>query len=265
LQIAENTLFTGKVAIHLEKTDSTNNYAKRLLSKQKPSEGTAIIADFQEQGKGQPVAPDGMMGNKWESEEGKNLLVTYVFYPKFLEAANQFYLNMAMSLAVMETVHQLCKKEVLVKWPNDIYVEEKKISGILIENTISGNNFSSSLIGIGLNVNQIFPEVDVPANRALKNPVSLKMLTDKNFKLQSVFEKLSANIENRYLQLMKTNFRLIKKDYLDHLYQYKTFAWYRTKQDRFEGAISGIDETGRLMIDTDGETRVVDFKEVGFE
>lgn len=259
MQIAENTLFTGKVAIHLEKTDSTNNYAKRLLTKEKPTEGTAIIADFQEQGKGQPVAPDGMMGNKWESEEGKNLLVTFVLYPKFLEPSNQFYLNMAISLAVMETVQQFCKKEVQVKWPNDIYVEEKKISGILIENTISGNSFSSSLIGIGLNVNQ------TEFSDKVQNPVSLKMLMNKNFKLHAVFDKLSANIESRYLQLMKNKFELIRKDYLGHLYRYKIFAQYRTKDESFEGMICGIDESGKLIIETDGELRLFDFKEVVFE
>src|ERR1035441_10550859 len=141
------TLFIGKNLITLDSVASTNNFAKDMLSNTRPVEGTAIMAKEQYAGRGQ-------MGNAWETESGKNLTCSFILYPEFLEADKQFFLNMAVALAVKDFCEHVLHDEIKIKWPNDIYYHDKKLGGILIENSISGNKISSSVIGIGINVNQ---------------------------------------------------------------------------------------------------------------
>ena len=161
------TLFTGRNLIKVKTIASTNNYALELLANNEPIEGTAIMAEYQQSGKGQ-------RGSGWLSDEGANLLVSLIFYPRFLSPNNQFYLNIIASLAVMETVNNFCRADVKVKWPNDVYANERKIAGILIENSIRGSQIFSSVIGIGLNINQTsFPQFDVEAT-SLKNICNIK-------------------------------------------------------------------------------------------
>ena len=183
-----DTLFTGQNIIEIASVDSTNNYIKNLLTTERPSEGTIVLAHTQSAGRGQ-------MGNIWASEPGKNLTVSYVFYPSFLEATKQFYLNMAVALAVKDCCELLLDDEVRIKWPNDIYYCDKKIAGILIENSISGSNLTSSIVGIGLNVNQ------AEFHPSLPNPSSLKLIKGKNFVVLDVLNQLSHFLEKYYLQL----------------------------------------------------------------
>ncbi len=260
MQTADNTLFMGKVAINLHRVDSTNNYAKRLIANDKPSEGTAILADFQEAGRGQTIGSNGMLGNKWQSLPGHNLLVSYILYPQFLAAQRQFHLNMAISLGVRDAVeHFTGHDEVKVKWPNDIYVRDRKICGILIENTLSGNTINSSIAGIGLNVNQR------EFSAGITNAVSLALVKDKDFAIPKVFEVLSAKLEAWYLQLKARKFDWLKSKYLGQLYQYNQNAWYTQNGERFVGKIVDVDEAGKLVLEVDGEERKFAFKEIIFE
>ncbi|MFI5220658.1 MAG: biotin--[acetyl-CoA-carboxylase] ligase, partial [Bacteroidia bacterium] len=127
----------GKYIIRLETVDSTNNYAAALISKSKPAEGTAIMADFQDYGRGQRETI-------WESENGKNLLVSFILYPQ-IDTADYFLLNECFSLAVREVIEDITGLDVKIKWPNDILVNNKKIAGILIENSIRGNTILYSI------------------------------------------------------------------------------------------------------------------------
>ena len=151
--------------IALERTDSTNRYLNELCdtSLQPVAELTTVCADYQTAGKGQ-------RGNSWEAAEGRNLLFSFVLYPTFLEAGRQFILSQVISLSIKEALDGLVEG-VSIKWPNDIYWQEKKLCGILIENDLQGRYIGRSVAGVGLNVNQERFLSDAP------NPVSLKWPT----------------------------------------------------------------------------------------
>lgn len=246
-----NTLFVGKVLLRINKLDSTNNYATSLLSKNKPSEGTVISAWAQEQGKGQ-------IGRTWLTEPGKNLTFSIIFYPRFLAAKEQFILNQAIALGVFDYVKQICPNS-KVKWPNDIYVNDKKICGILIQNTLSGAHIQTAIVGIGLNVNQQnFPE-------NLPNPTSLRLETGQTFDRDQILESVCERIETRYLQVKANNYTLIHQEYLENLYRFQEEALFEYPEGAtFSGKIVGISETGKLMIDHQKGTESFDVREVRF-
>ena len=132
---------TSKNLILLNEVESTNNYANQLVLSKAAEHGTVVLAQYQKKGRGQ-------QGNFWESEFGKNMLASFIVFPQFLSAAKQFYFSKIVSLALVDFL-KTETNEVSVKWPNDIYVRNKKIAGILIENSIKGSNLSSAVIGIG--------------------------------------------------------------------------------------------------------------------
>ena len=143
-----SALFVGQKTVKLKEIDSTNNYLKNLLSNYEPvAEGTVIMADYQFAGRGQHE-------NKWQSKAGENLTFSIYLKPNFLHPNLQFYLNKSISLGVSDCITQLIQEDCYIKWPNDIFVNNSKIGGILIENTLRGNLLKDSVIGIGLNINQ---------------------------------------------------------------------------------------------------------------
>jgi BirA family biotin operon repressor/biotin-[acetyl-CoA-carboxylase] ligase len=153
----------NKKIIYLNEVESTNNYANQLILSDAAEEGTVVLAQYQTHGKGQH-------GNVWESETGKNLLMSIIWYPGFLPASQQFMISKIVSIAITDCVNDIiddCK----IKWPNDIYIGNQKLAGILIENSVKGSHLSSSVVGIGLNVNQ---QVFISA---APNPVSLFQIT----------------------------------------------------------------------------------------
>jgi BirA family biotin operon repressor/biotin-[acetyl-CoA-carboxylase] ligase len=246
-----DTLFTGRNIITVPVVDSTNNYLKDLLNNERPVEGTLITAHTQNSGRGQ-------MGNTWNTEPGKNLTVSYLFYPTFLEANKQFYLNMAVTLAVKDCCELLLADEVKIKWPNDIYYHDKKIAGILIENGINGSNLTSSVVGIGLNVNQTdFPE-------SLPNPSSLKLIKAKEFDLTEVQDELSHFLEKYYLQLRQQHFNFLDKAYTVALYRYQQTHEYRLAEKTLRGEINGVTKEGKLILHSNGKEHRFAFKEVEY-
>ncbi len=249
----DNTLFIGKVLLHLRELDSTNAYAINLLSKNKPSEGTVISAWSQTKGRGQ-------IGSNWESEAGKNITISVILYPAFLPIRQQFLLNQAVSLSIYDFISSLISAEVKIKWPNDILVRDKKIAGILIQNILSSNNFQTSIIGLGINVNQTFFTSNTP------NPTSVKLETNEENDIDSLISLLCSRIEKRYLQLRSDNESIIQKDYLNNLYRFQEDAIYqRIENDEvFSGKIVGIDETGKLVIDHKKGQSAFSMKEVKF-
>lgn len=244
-------LFVGANHIALHSIDSTNNYAKNLLSAQKVPEGTLITAAEQTAGRGQA-------GSRWQTEPGLNLTASYILYPTFLSADRQFFLSMAVSLAVRELCEEMVNDEVRIKWPNDIYHNGRKLAGILIENTISGSQLSSSIIGIGLNVNQV--EFDP----ALPNPASLRTVTSQEQNLQRITERLSSYLEKYYLQLRSLHFNFLDKAYMVNLYQYNKTALYRKDGQEFRGEIVGVTKEGKLIIESGGKQWKFGLKEVEY-
>lgn len=245
------TLFTGKNFVELPKVDSTNNYARQLLSEGAVPDGTVVFAHTQTAGRGQ-------QGNTWLSEAGKNLTLSFVFLPDFLEATQQFFLNMAVALAVKDFAECFVQEEVKIKWPNDIYVNDQKLAGILIENTISGTKISNSIIGIGLNVNQeIF-------SHELKNPTSLFLLTGMPHNLKSLAELLCSYMEKYYLQLRQLHFNFLDRAYTEALYRYQQTHEYKKGEQIFRGEINGVSKEGKLIIHSQGKEHRYSFKEIEY-
>lgn len=240
---------------YFDTLESTNNYCK-LLDLKEVEEFTVIVAHSQTAGIGQ-------QGNRWVSDPGKNLTFSIILKPSFLSAANQWQLTMMLAVAVRKSIESLLSKfkiqnSTLIKWPNDIYVEDQKICGILTTATVSNAHICSAICGIGLNVNQVvFPEW-VP------NPTSLALVTKKTFDLETVLLSLLSDIEKEY-QTLRTSPAYIKEEYLNNMYRLGKTSKFEHCGVVFTGKITGIDHFGRLIvaIDDKGE-KTFDLKEVKF-
>ena len=221
-------LFVGQHIITLQSVDSTNNYLKRILSKSKPLlEGTVILAVEQLAGRGQ-------LGNSWHSEPGKNLTCSILLNPIFLPIEHQFELNRIISLALNDVLTTYFGLAAKIKWPNDSYIDKQKIGGILIENIIHGNLIKHSIIGIGLNVNQL----DFP--RSLKNVTSFKQILEIEQDLSTLLKEICMAIEIRYLQLKAGKYQEIDTAYLNKLYLWDEWTMYQINGKLQIGKIHGI-------------------------
>lgn len=253
---SNNSLLIGNQHIRLQRVNSTNKYAVETISKSKPIEGTVISASFQYDGRGQ-------IGRYWESEEGKNILCSTILHPRFLQAHDQFQLNMAISLALNDFINHFVTGEghnVCIKWPNDIYVNSEKIAGILIQNTLKGKFINSSVVGTGINVNQINFSDNIP------NPTSLSKLLNKEIDMELAFQWLFRFMTKRYLQLSAGQIDLLRKEYLECLYKMDVWSSYLDVDHvLFKGKITGVDEIGQLKMELeDGTNRSFAFREVKF-
>ena len=245
-----NTLFIGKVLLQFKELPSTNEYAFEYLSKSKPTEGTVISAANQTAGRGQ-------IGSRWESAPGQNLTISLILYPTFLPAWQNFQLNKAIALAVRDFVAAQLSQAVYIKWPNDIYVGNRKVGGILIQNILKRSFVDASVIGIGLNVNQ------TEFSREIPNPTSLALETNRAFELQPLLDQLCSFLESRYLQLRQKGASFPDEDYLDHLYRIHQISTFeRPNGEIFAGIISGVSETCHLLIARDTEVESFDLKEI---
>lgn len=252
MRISNNTLFIGKVLKVFDALPSTNLLADQLLGEDTVAEGTLLLTHDQYAGKGQAT-------NKWESEARKNLTFSVILLPKFLSARKQFLLNQVVSLSVFDTLKGYIKEGVSIKWPNDIYVFDKKITGILIQNSLRGSTLQSSIVGIGLNVNQKQFISDAP------NPTSMALEMGEDFDLEEVLSKFCQHLESNYLQLKAGQTEQIQQRYLDSLFRFgKIHSYRRVDGTIFKGAIKGITEIGKLIIKTEAGIEEFAFKEVKY-
>lgn len=174
--------------IHINETNSTNNYLQSLCSEQKVEELTVVVADFQTSGRGQ-------RGNSWESDPSKNLLFSTVIFPEFLEARRQFLISQIISLAIKEELDTYTT-DISIKWPNDIYWKEKNMWDV-DENDLMGRNISQSIAGIGININQEIFHSSAP------NPVSLLQITEEEHDLFKILKNIMLRIQSYYSLLKK--------------------------------------------------------------
>jgi len=241
----------GRQVISLLSTESTNDYAKELLDGGLPREGLVIIAGEQKKGRGYGQ-------NIWHSGRGKNLLFTVILYPEVLEANQQFLISKAISLGIYDYLSEYIS-DVSIKWPNDIYVEDRKIAGILIENDLVGATLKDSIVGIGLNVNQeYFPE-DLP------NPVSLLQMIEKKLPLKKELRKLCGYLDKRYGMLSKGQIDKINREYHTRLFRLNQMSWYESQGKPFRAKIVGVSDYGQLILENQaGKTLEYNFKEVEF-
>jgi BirA family biotin operon repressor/biotin-[acetyl-CoA-carboxylase] ligase len=237
--------------IWLESVDSTNSYCMKL-AQEGEQEGLAVAAFFQEKGRGQ-------RGNTWESERGENLTFSLLLRPNFLRIEEQFMISKAIALSICDWLKNN-NVDACVKWPNDIYVGEKKIAGVLIENSFSSPFLDISIIGIGLNLNQIVFSSSIP------NPVSMALLTGLQYRLEVVLSELVVSIQMRYLQLQYGLKEKISEDYLKSLYRFQNFYNYSSADGFFKARIIGIKPTGEIILEMeDGQNKSFGFKEITFE
>jgi BirA family biotin operon repressor/biotin-[acetyl-CoA-carboxylase] ligase len=248
------TLFIGRQKVELEEVGSTNSFALNLIRENKASEGCLIYTRSQSGGRGQ-------QGNSWEAESGKNLTISVVLTPVFLPVGRQFALSQATSLALAALAEELIghRSDVRIKWPNDIYVGDRKIAGILIENVLRDQVIAASVLGIGLNVNQ---EKFLTAPRA----TSFKMITGKDFDLNECRDRLCSLLEARYLQLMAGRFEQLASEYHSKLFRLNEEHTFASNGALFKAAITGVSESGLLKLQTKSEgTKEFNMKEVQFE
>jgi len=244
-------MLIGIERIRHEKVSSTNTVAAEILRNGNAPEGTVITSLWQEAGKGQ-------QGNSWESEPGKNLLMSAILYPTMILPEMQFDICRIVSLGVFDT---LIKKvdSVSIKWPNDIYVKSDKIAGILIENTIMGNSINSSVAGIGLNINQDVFRGNAP------NPTSLKIISGNEYDIEIILKDLCGCIENRYNMLKQGKRKIVSEDYKKALFRLGQWDSYRDKDGEFTGCIEDVRESGLLVVKKkNGKTEEYAFKEIEY-
>ena len=228
------SLFIGTTKVHLNEVDSTNNYARSLIQDKLPIEGTVVTADVQTNGRGQ-------RSNKWETEGNLNLTCSYILRPAFLAAKNQFVLSAAVALAVFETVSEFLPTEsVEIKWPNDIIVNQEKIAGILIENNLRGMNLHTSIVGIGLNVNQT------------KFPSSIKATSIKNHTEQTelvlVLDSLNKKLEKYYLRLRDGKRTEILSEFNNHLFGVRKELKFTINKKEETAEVVSVLETGEIQL-----------------
>ncbi|MDH5604416.1 MAG: biotin--[acetyl-CoA-carboxylase] ligase, partial [Cyclobacteriaceae bacterium] len=179
-----NTVFIGKSINYLPSCHSTNLVAVDMIKARTAENGHIVITDDQ-------FAGSGQVGRSWEAMPGKNLTFSIILYHDALAVKEQFDLNMIVSLGIHEFLSNLLNLNIEIKWPNDIFVKNNKVAGILIRNSITGNQITDSVVGIGLNVNQTL--FNAP------QATSLKVLTGKEYQLQRLLPELVLSIEKRYL------------------------------------------------------------------
>lgn len=250
--IQPNTLFTGKLIKYLPSCHSTNDIAVQMIqSENMVFEGTVIITDNQTAGRGQ-------RGNIWEASSGENLTFSLILKPNFLKASNQFQLNVAISMGVFDFLSEFIDENLSVKWSNDIYHGDKKMGGILIENSLQGYQIGHSIIGIGININQLeFNNLRATSLRNItQNPLK--------YDLSEILKRLLENLEKNYLKIKNNNYESLKIKYLSNLFRFQKYHYFKRNGQQFLGKITGVDETGKLGIETDGYVNYFDFKEVEF-
>ncbi|MGL5894398.1 MAG: biotin--[acetyl-CoA-carboxylase] ligase [Bacteroidales bacterium] len=238
--------------IHIKETDSTNKEIQKLNSKGKLQEGSVLWCDIQTNGRGQ-------QGNSWESEPYKNLTFSILLYPEFLSLTEHFLLSEMIALSIVEELEQY-SDGFSVKWPNDIYWNDKKIAGILIENDLIDGTIQSSIIGVGLNLNQ----KDFISNAP--NPISLTRITGETYDREEFLKMLMSRVYRYYLSLISEGGVELSSKYFSKLYRSTGYHKYRDLQGvEFSAEIVEVKPSGHIVLrDSNNDKRSFLFKEVEF-
>lgn len=241
-------LVFGNSIVELDVVDSTNNYLIEKSKQQRVFEGEVVWAHFQTNGRGQREA-------SWESAPGENLMCSIVTLPNFLTGENFFLLSKAIAIALKEIVEEYCENALVeVKWPNDIYVNRKKIGGILIENQFKGNSIKQAVIGFGLNVNQTSFEH--------YQATSLKLITSQHISVKEILIAVLQRFEYYYLSLKWRKTQELEENYLTSLMNYNQAANYTIGDELVEGIIKKVANNGLIDIEINAVVTSFQFKEI---
>ncbi|MCL7754680.1 biotin--[acetyl-CoA-carboxylase] ligase [Polaribacter sp. Z022] len=239
--------------IKLNATDSTNSFLKDLSQNSTLENYTIVVTEKQTKGRGQ-------LNSNWVSEPSKNLTFSVFINFNSLKIINNKHLNFAISLSIFNVLKAKKILNLFIKWPNDILSGNKKICGILIENTFKGDKIKNSVIGIGLNVNQeIFPNF-------LNKVTSLKLETSFEYNLDELLKEIVIEIKKNIELLELEKFKLLEEKYLEVLYKKNIPTMFKNSKDEiFMGIISGISINGNLQIQLeDGSIKEFGIKEITF-
>ncbi len=224
--------------IELQSVDSTNKYAMRLVHEGMAIHGMTILAHEQTEGRGQ-------RGKGWESEKNANLTFSVVVNLKPLNTTQLFHLTVCTAVSIWEAVSNIAGDRITIKWPNDIYWDDRKAGGILIENSLgtsTGSTWKWSVIGIGLNVNQTFFSADLP------NPVSLKQITGKEYNILEIAKEICTLLDKNFRRLLEGDVKELFKKYREHLYKKNEAVRLRKDNRVFTATIKDVTESGQLVI-----------------
>jgi BirA family biotin operon repressor/biotin-[acetyl-CoA-carboxylase] ligase len=226
--------------IKLDAIDSTNEFLKGLSNKQEVQNFTVVTAETQLKGKGQ-------MGSKWNSETGKNLIMSVLVKDFLFDNEGVFNLNVVVSLAVIRSLKKYDIPDLSIKWPNDIMSANKKIGGILIENSIKGVGNIMSVVGLGLNVNQIKFE-DLP--RASSLALICNVTFDKEEILFAIMSEMEVIIAD-----YSVNASVLWEEYSDELFKIGIpTAFADENETNFMGIIKGVSAIGKLQIQLEDDS-----------
>ncbi|TVZ50103.1 biotin--[acetyl-CoA-carboxylase] ligase [Olleya sp. Hel_I_94] len=219
--------------IKLNATDSTNRFLRNLSLDSPVQDFTTIVTSHQTNGRGQ-------MGTLWQSQPFKNL--TFSVYKKlnFFPFESQFYISMSVALSIIKVLEQLNIPKLSIKWPNDILSANQKVCGVLIENVIKQSVIESSIIGIGLNVNQL-------DFNGLPQASSLKNVTGVNYDLDEILHIILKQLEIQ-LDLLCKDTNRIKSQYESYLFRKEKPSTFKTAEGLFSGIIKGVSEHGLLEV-----------------
>jgi BirA family biotin operon repressor/biotin-[acetyl-CoA-carboxylase] ligase len=225
----------GLPFIELQSIDSTNNYARQQIHDGSAQHGTTVFSHEQVAGKGQ-------RGKIWSSEKGANIIMSVIIKPGGIRMDQQFQLNACVAVAVHEFFSHYAGDDCKIKWPNDLYWQDRKAGGILIENMVSGSDWSWSVVGIGININQ----TSFPSH--LLNPVSMKQITGQHFDTVNLANELCSVLDEKFTSLMNDGFKNIYTTYIDHLYKKDQTVKLKKDSRVFEAVIKTVSPLGKLVV-----------------
>ncbi|MEQ8324144.1 MAG: biotin--[acetyl-CoA-carboxylase] ligase [Vicingaceae bacterium] len=240
----------GHRLLYLESVTSTNEFMSLIVEKNAAENGLIVVTDKQ-------TAGNGIHGSKWESEDYKNLTFSLLTGFNNLDVSEQFYISKCISIAAYKFIDQLAERPIArLKWPNDIYINGKKVAGILLKNTLLKNSIRQCCIGVGLNVNQ--------QNFLISGATSLKNELKFSFDLPVLLQKIVQSIDMELRKLVKKEFAIIDKLYFERLIGCDRHLLYRDLDNRIiEAIIVAVPLNGHLILQLkNGERREYDLKEI---
>jgi BirA family biotin operon repressor/biotin-[acetyl-CoA-carboxylase] ligase len=227
----------GDPFIELLSVDSTNNYAMEMVHKGNSKHGIVYFARQQFAGKGQ-------RGKHWQTHPGENITMSVVLDTSSLEVSNLFVLSIAIALAVYDFFKSKVSLNISLKWPNDLYVNDRKAGGILIENIIRGKDWQNAVAGIGININQTY------FDPSITNAISLKQITGKAYEPLLLAKELCTFLEKRYKQLLNDESEVLLKEYNSVLYKRGESVKFKKDHIIFKGLVKGVNTNGQLVVVT---------------
>ena len=230
----------GNPFIELLSVDSTNNYAMEMLHLSNAKHGTVYFAHEQFAGKGQRK-------KQWQTHPGENIIMSVVLATSSLEVSNLFSLSAAIALGVHDFFCAFAFENVFIKWPNDLYCNDRKAGGILIQNIIRGKDWQNAVAGIGININQI------NFDSSITHAISLKQITGKSYEPVQLAKELCTFLDKRFTQLLNDKFNVLLKEYNSVLYKRGELIKFKKDNIVFEGIITEVNINGQLVIEAGAE------------